>query len=66
MAEGYISYESSYYASEYIKQIKNRLGAVIWSDELDEDKRKGELFQTSGKKRLIKSKRLIIFQIYKN
>ena len=65
MAEGYISYESLYYASEYIKQINNRPGVVIWGDELDEDKREGELLQTSGKKLLIKSKRLIIFQIYK-
>ena len=65
MAEGYISYESFYYASEYINQIEKRSGAVIWDDEMDEDKREGELLQTSGKKRLIKSKRLIIFQIYK-
>ena len=65
MAEGYISYESFYYASEYIKKKDKRPGAVIWDDEMDEDKRKGELLQTSGKKRLIKSKRLIIFQIYK-
>ena len=65
MAEGYISYESFYYASEYIKQIDKRPGPVIWGDELDEDKREGELLQTSGKRRLIKSKRLIIFQIYK-
>ena len=65
MAEGYISYESFYYASEYIKQIDNRPGAVIWDDERDEHKREGDLLQTSGKKRLIKSKRLIFFQIYK-
>ena len=39
MEEGYISYESLYYASEYIKQIENRPSAVIWSNELDEDKR---------------------------
>ena len=65
MAEGYILYDSFYYASEYIKQIDNRPGAVIWNDERDEDKREGELLQTSGKKCLIKSKRLIIFQIYK-
>ena len=64
MAEGYISYESLYYASEYIKQIDIILGVVIWDDERDEDKREGELLQTNGKKRLIKSKRLIIFQIY--
>ena len=49
MAEGYILYESFYYASEYIKQIDNILGAVIWDDERDEDKRKGELLQTNGK-----------------
>ena len=49
MAEGYISYESFYYASDYIKHIENRPGAMIWSDELDEDKREGELLQTSGK-----------------
>ena len=64
MVEGYISYESFYYASEYIKQIDNRLGAVICDGERDEDKREWELLQTSGKKRLIKSKQLIIFQIY--
>ena len=64
MEEGYISYESFYYASEYIKQIDNRTGVVIWDDERDEEKREGELLQTNGKKRLIKSKRLIIFQIY--
>ena len=65
MAEGYISYESFYYANEYIKQINNIPSAVIWDDQMDEEKREGELLQTSGKKRLIKSKRLIIFQIYK-
>ena len=64
MAEGYISYESFYYESEYIKPIDNRSGAVIWDDERDEDKREWELLQTSGKKRLIKSKRFIISQIY--
>ena len=66
MADGYILYESLYSANEYIKEINNRLGAVIWDDERDEDKREGELLQTSQKKHLIKSKRLIIFQIYKN
>ena len=65
MAERYISYKSFYYANEYIKQIENRPSAVIWDDERDEDKREGELLQMSGKKCLIKSKRLIIFQIYK-
>ena len=37
---------------------------VIWDDERDEDKREGEFLQTSGKKLLIKSKRLVTFQIY--
>ena len=64
MEEGYISYESFYYANEYIKYIDKRLGAVIWDDERDEDKREGELLQTNGKRCLIKSKRLMIFQIY--
>ena len=64
MVEGHISYESFYYASEYIEQIEKRLGAVIWDDERDEDKGEGDLLQTSGKKNLIKSKRHIIFQIY--
>ena len=38
MEEGYISYESFYYSSEYIKQIENTPGVVIWGDEKDEDK----------------------------
>ena len=42
MSEGYILYESLYYASEYIKQINKRLGAVICDDESHEDKREGE------------------------
>ena len=64
MEKGYISYEYLYYVSEYIKKIDNKLGAVICSDERDEDKREGDLLQTNGKWRLIKSKWLIIFQIY--
>ena len=64
IVDGYISYESFYYASEYIDQIDNKPGAVIWEDERDEDKREGELLQKNGKRHLIKSKRLIIFQIY--
>ena len=55
MAKGYISYESFYYASEYIKQIDNTPGAVIWDDERYEDKREGELLQTNGKRHLINS-----------
>ena len=41
MAEGYISYESFYYASDYIKQIKNTPGADIWDAKRDEYKREG-------------------------
>ena len=48
-----------------ITQIDNRPGAMIWDDERDEDKREGELLQMNGKMRLIKSKRLIIIQIYR-
>ena len=43
MAEGYISYESFYYASEYIKWIDNTPGVVIWDDKRDEEKREGGL-----------------------
>ena len=64
MVEGYISYESFYYASEYIKKIDNRLGVVIWDNERDEDKREWEMLQMKGKGCSIKSKRLIIFKIY--
>ena len=49
MAKGCISYERFYHASEYIKQIDNRLGVVIWDDERDEDKREGEFLKMSGK-----------------
>jgi hypothetical protein len=52
--KGYISYESFYYTSEYIKKIKNTPGVVIWDDKRDEDKREGELLQTNGKKVLDK------------
>ena len=64
MTEGYISYEYFYCASEYINYIDNRPGAVIWDDERDGEKREGDLLQMNGKKCLIKSKKLIIFQIY--
>ena len=60
MEDGYILYESFYYASEYIKKIDNIPGAVIWDDERDEEKREGELLQTNGKKCLVKSKRIKI------
>ena len=49
-AEGYIVYELVYYASEYIKQIDDTLGAVVWEEELDEDKGEGELLQMNRKK----------------
>jgi len=56
MEEGYISYDYLFYASEYIKQIENTPGAMIWDDKMDEDKREGELLQTNGKRRFINSK----------
>ena len=56
MAEGYISYESFYYASEYIKQIDNTPGSVIWDNERDEDKRQGELLEMNGKRHVVKNK----------
>ena len=59
MKEGYIVYESFYYASKYIKQINDTLGVVIWDDERDEDKREGELLEMKGKRCLIRSKPLI-------
>ena len=43
MEKGYILYESFNYSSEYIKQIKNTLGAMIWDDESDEEKEKGNI-----------------------
>jgi hypothetical protein len=56
MAAGYISYESFYYASEYINQIDNTTGVVIWDEERDEDKREWELLQTNRKRKLINNK----------
>ena len=41
MEEGYISYEYFYYAIEYINQIDNRPGALIWDDERMKTKEKG-------------------------
>jgi hypothetical protein len=63
MVEGYIVYESFYYASEYIKQINDTPGIVVWDDQWDEDKREGELLQMNGKRCMIKSKSLIFCQI---
>ena len=54
MAEGYILYESFYYASEYIKQIDNTLGVVIMDDERDEEKKEREILETNGNRRMIK------------
>ena len=56
MAKGYISYDSLYYSSEYIKQIDNTPCAMIWDEERDKDKREWELLQMNGKRRLINSK----------
>ena len=64
MAKGYISYESFYCANEYIKKIDNTPGMEIWDNKRDEDKRDGELLKTNGKRHMIKTKWLIICQIY--
>jgi hypothetical protein len=56
LEEGYISYESFYYASEYIMQIDNTPSVVIQDDERDADKREGDLLQINGKRCLINSK----------
>ena len=59
----YTIYESSYYASDYIKKIDDTPRAVVWEEELDEDKRKGELLQTNQRRCMIKSKPIIFCQI---
>ena len=41
--KGYVVYESFYYAKNYIKQIDDTSGVVVWEEGLDEDKREGEL-----------------------
>ena len=56
MAEGYIIHDSFYYANEYIKQINDTPGTLIYDDECVEDKREGELLETKGKRRLIRIK----------
>jgi hypothetical protein len=64
MEEGYILYDSFYYSSEYIKQIDDALGALVWDDQRDENKREGEIIQMNKKRRFIKSKSLIFFQTF--
>ena len=63
MAEGYIVYKSFYYTSEYIKQIDDTPGVVVLEEELDEDKREGELLQMNGKQCMIKGNMLTFCQI---
>ena len=55
MVEGYITYKLFYYSSEYIKKIDDTIGEVVWEEELDEDKREGDLLQTNEKRCMIKS-----------
>jgi hypothetical protein len=38
MKEGFIVYESLCCYSEYIKQIDDTLGAVVWKNQQDENK----------------------------
>ena len=49
MAEGFLVYESLYYASEYIKKIDFTPREVVLEEELDEEKREGDLVQMNGK-----------------
>ena len=58
-----IVYESLYYASEYVKKLNDTPGAVVWDDQLDEEKKEGELLQMNEKRPMIKSKPLIFCQI---
>jgi len=62
MANRYIAYESLYYVSEYIKQINETSGGVVWDDQWDEDKKEGELLQMNKKRCMIKSNSLIFHQ----
>jgi hypothetical protein len=62
MVEGYIVYESSCYTSEYIKQIGNTIGELVWDDHQDEEKRERKILQTNGERCLIKSKSTIFCQ----
>jgi hypothetical protein len=62
MKEGYIVYESFYYASEYIKKIDNTTEAFVWDDHQDEEKMEGTLLQMNGKRYLINSKSIIFCQ----
>ena len=63
MAEGYIVYESFYFSSEYIKNIDDSLGEMVWEDQLGEEKREGEPLQMNVKMCMIKSNPLIFCQI---
>jgi len=59
MTERYIVYESFYYTSEYIEQIHDTPGRVVWNGQQGKDKREGELLQTNRKRCMIKSKSLV-------
>ena len=63
MEEVYVVHGSFYYASEYIKKIDDTPRKMAWEEELNEDKRQGELLQTNGKRCMIKGKPLIFCQI---
>ena len=49
MAEGYVVYESFYYASDYIKKIDHTPGSMIWDDEHDKEKREWEVLEINRK-----------------
>jgi len=49
MEDGYIVYESFYYASEYINQIDDTPRVVVWDDQWNEDKREGDILKQMEK-----------------
>ena len=57
--KGYIVYESFYHTSEYIKQIDETPGEVVWDDQQDENKREGELLPNEQNK--AHDKELVIY-----
>jgi hypothetical protein len=61
MQDRYIVYKLFYYASEYIKQIDDTEGVVVWDEHQDEDKMEGEILQTNKKMHLITSKSIIFY-----
>jgi hypothetical protein len=43
MMEGYIIYDSLYYANRYIEKINDTPSTLVWDDHQNEDKREAEI-----------------------